>query len=355
MLSPRDLCLIDHLGKLEHAGIASIKIEGRMKPAQYVAAVTRIYRKALDGETITPRDRDDLLQAFSRRGFTDRPFAAKMPVSLPSKTAAAEPPAKQSAEFKAYIPLKKGKRKKPKKIAAQVCTLRQAQAVLPLADLLYVPFDAGWVRQLNPDGTHIVGVHPLIAHDDEHSKSAFPFEAELFGTLLDTCAAHKTADATVNVMNGQTLKALRSLGYERATVSAELNAAQIADLPDVLPTEVIAYGRLTLMTTMHCPMKCDQKSCLASSGKAFLKDRMNKRFPIIKMGADCRVSILNSEPIYMADKLSMLSANVLRLIFTIEEPEACARIVREYRDALNGVPLGPPTCFTRGHFTRGVK
>lgn len=355
LLSPRDLCLIDHLGELKQAGIASIKIEGRMKPAPYVATVTRVYRKALDGETITQRDRDDLLKAFSRRGFTDHPFAAKMPAALSAKPAAATPQAVRSEAFKEYTPLKKGKRKKPKKIAAQVLTMRQAQAVLPFVDLLYVPFDAKWVPQLEPGGAQIVGVHPLIAHDDEDLESAFPFDAELFGTLLDARAAHKAADASLNAMNGQTLRALRSLGYERATVSAELNAAQIADLPDVLPTEVIAYGRLTLMTTMHCPMKCDQKTCPVLDGTAFLKDRMNKRFPLIKAGAGCRVSILNSEPIYMADKLSMLSANVLRLIFTIEEPSDCARIVREYRDAQNGLPHDPPPAFTRGHFTRGVK
>jgi putative protease len=48
LLSPADLATIDILPKLLDAGIASLKIEGRMKSAAYVAVVTRAYRDALD-------------------------------------------------------------------------------------------------------------------------------------------------------------------------------------------------------------------------------------------------------------------------------------------------------------------
>ena len=44
----KDLCMIDHLPELAEAGIDSLKIEGRMKNALYVASVTRAYRRALD-------------------------------------------------------------------------------------------------------------------------------------------------------------------------------------------------------------------------------------------------------------------------------------------------------------------
>lgn len=50
LLSSYDLNLIDHLDALRHAGLDSLKIEGRMKSAGYVATVTNAYRKALDGE-----------------------------------------------------------------------------------------------------------------------------------------------------------------------------------------------------------------------------------------------------------------------------------------------------------------
>ncbi len=48
LLNSRDLCLIEHLPELLTAGISALKIEGRMKSRYYVAAVTRVYRAALD-------------------------------------------------------------------------------------------------------------------------------------------------------------------------------------------------------------------------------------------------------------------------------------------------------------------
>jgi len=48
LLSPRDLAGIDIIDKLVAAGVASLKIEGRLKSAEYVASITRVYRAALD-------------------------------------------------------------------------------------------------------------------------------------------------------------------------------------------------------------------------------------------------------------------------------------------------------------------
>jgi putative protease len=48
LLSPKDLCMIDHLRRLADAGIDAVKIEGRMKSAYYAAIVTRAYRKEID-------------------------------------------------------------------------------------------------------------------------------------------------------------------------------------------------------------------------------------------------------------------------------------------------------------------
>ena len=54
IFNSRDLCLIDHLPELISAGVASLKIEGRMKSLYYVAAVTRVYRAALDAYHADP-------------------------------------------------------------------------------------------------------------------------------------------------------------------------------------------------------------------------------------------------------------------------------------------------------------
>lgn len=69
-LSLKDNCLLPYLKELELMGVASVKIEGRMKRPEYVAVATRIYRAALDGHTITDSDMLQLQKAFSRQGFT---------------------------------------------------------------------------------------------------------------------------------------------------------------------------------------------------------------------------------------------------------------------------------------------
>ena len=48
IFNSKDLCMIEHIPDLIHAGIDSFKIEGRMKTALYVATVARTYRKAID-------------------------------------------------------------------------------------------------------------------------------------------------------------------------------------------------------------------------------------------------------------------------------------------------------------------
>lgn len=48
LLSPQDLAGLEVLPDLVHAGVSSLKIEGRLKTPEYVASITRIYRQALD-------------------------------------------------------------------------------------------------------------------------------------------------------------------------------------------------------------------------------------------------------------------------------------------------------------------
>lgn len=77
LLSPRDLCGLEYLPQLVKAGVTCLKIEGRMKTPEYVATVTRIYRKYLDlamsknDFKIDEKDKKDLLQVFNRGGFSN--------------------------------------------------------------------------------------------------------------------------------------------------------------------------------------------------------------------------------------------------------------------------------------------
>ena len=72
LLSTRDLCGLEFIPDLIQAGVKSFKIEGRMKSPEYVATVTRIYRKYIDlalsdnEYVIDENDKKELLQVFNR-------------------------------------------------------------------------------------------------------------------------------------------------------------------------------------------------------------------------------------------------------------------------------------------------
>lgn len=84
LLSPRDLCGIEYLPKLVNSGIKCLKVEGRLKSPEYVATVTRIYRKYLDlaisdmnkntyeqCSSLQDADKLHLMQVFNRGGFSE--------------------------------------------------------------------------------------------------------------------------------------------------------------------------------------------------------------------------------------------------------------------------------------------
>ena len=70
-LSLKDNCLIDYVQELAELGITSLKIEGRMKRPEYVAAATAVYAGAVKGELPSPAELERLKSVFSRSGFTD--------------------------------------------------------------------------------------------------------------------------------------------------------------------------------------------------------------------------------------------------------------------------------------------
>jgi U32 family peptidase len=80
LLSPQDLAAYDLVPQLIALGVSSLKIEGRLKTAEYVANITRHYRSAIDaawaGQPVlfTPRDVQEMQLSFSRgfsHGFLD--------------------------------------------------------------------------------------------------------------------------------------------------------------------------------------------------------------------------------------------------------------------------------------------
>lgn len=108
-LSLKDLSLAEHITELIDSGVASLKIEGRMKNAAYVYTVTSVYRRLLDERRNAGREELDLLaRVFSRGGFTDSYF-----VGTPERNMTgirSEEDKERSRELDAYTPTVKKKR-----------------------------------------------------------------------------------------------------------------------------------------------------------------------------------------------------------------------------------------------------
>ena len=80
LLSPKDLCGINHISAMDEAGIYSLKIEGRMKKAGYAGGVVSMYRKYVDAyisgdySKLSKADEQTLYSLGNRSGFTDSYF-----------------------------------------------------------------------------------------------------------------------------------------------------------------------------------------------------------------------------------------------------------------------------------------
>ena len=76
-LSLKDNCLAKYVKELEAMGVASLKLEGRMKRPEYVATVTNVYRRAIDEGKVDGTMMEQLYTAFNRQGFTDDYYAGE--------------------------------------------------------------------------------------------------------------------------------------------------------------------------------------------------------------------------------------------------------------------------------------
>ncbi len=152
----------------------------------------------------------------------------------------------------------------------------------------------------------------------------------------------------MNIFNSYSLEYLAGQGVDEALVSIELTLKQAASLGGCLPRGLIAYGRIPLMLTRNCPAK-NGTSCAECKAGSVLTDRMNISFPL-SCSSGC-TEVLNSRPIYMADRLGEIrNMDFITLYFTNEDKAECRRIIECYQKG-----TAPQGEFTRGLYYRGVE
>ena len=158
-------------------------------------------------------------------------------------------------------------------------------------------------------------------------------------------------DFGFNVLNSETLIALRNLGLKSATLSFELRLPQIREMSKPIDTELIVYGRLPLMITETCIAKNSTGACTCDSFTG-LVDRQGALFPVVPEFG-CRNTLLNSKKLFMADKrrtIASLGLWAQRLMFTTENAFECVAVMKRYMGLSNYTPSG----YTRGLYYRGI-
>lgn len=169
--------------------------------------------------------------------------------------------------------------------------------------------------------------------------------------IAEGLALEKRGDFGLNVFNSRALLFLKELGLASATVSFELRHQQVRALQKYLPCEAIVYGRLPLMITENCPLRCAGQ-CGSCQRGGYLCDRTGARFPVLRTYG-CRPEIQNSRTLFLADKPEYRTAGLAvgRLRFTTETAEECVLAMRRYLGENDWAPAD----VTRGLFYRGVE
>ena len=240
--------------------------------------------------------------------------------------------------FSAELPKRKERTKCPVKFSAEVRTAEQGRAAAESGiDLIYAP--AGAAEELSREfpELEIVTRTEDIFREQKIKTGAAAVSSNAAVRYYGRNGVRLYGTHRLNIFNSASLENYRDLSL--VTLSPELKLREIMDIAEHsnVPFEVIGYGRIPLMLMKNCPVKAMGK-CQKHTDRMSLKDRRGEEFPII-CHKGCIAELLNSKPLYMADKLPDLiktGAERIKLIFTIETPQQCRKIAGMYNEALNG-------------------
>ncbi len=243
------------------------------------------------------------------------------------------------------------------KLTVQVQNMLQAQVALKYGiERIYIPEHV--YKDINkPNEAYYIKC-------DDISQNPICDEKKLLSGHISSGAGGALGDFRLNVYNSLCMNAYKEIGFSGVCISPELNINEIKKMGNLKDCEVIIYGKLPIMIMKNCVIKAFYGKCQYNSKKQYcLKDRKNERFKLVcNEKNSCTNTLLNSKPIYMADKISDIKDTGVgfgRLIFWDESIKECEKIIKAYIESLKGNNFEVPECgqmnkFTRGHFYRGV-
>ncbi len=370
-LSLKDLSLAEHLPDLIKMGVSSLKVEGRMKPPEYVAGVISIWRRLLDeSRGATPDEMRRLAEIFSRQGFTDGYYVSKIGKNMlgvrtegdKARSAAQKNTdeykntrdpipeyAERNCRASDYAP-EKPRERRGKPIVNYGVFSDPAQMTAKAAkffDICFLPSDKF------KKGAQGVVLPPVIPDSEmqrvrkelERARSLGATDI-LVGNLGHIALArefglHLHGDLRLNITNSESAAALEALGFEDFILSPELTLPRLRDISG--KSFVTVYGRLPLMVTEKCVGKeiggCEK----CERGQLRLTDRMGVKFPVLRL-PEHRSLIVNSLPTYILDRPRDLSEGFItrrHYFFTTETPREVDSILAA---AAAGAPIPGGKC-----------
>lgn len=165
----------------------------------------------------------------------------------------------------------------------------------------------------------------------------------------------KIIDYTLNVVNNENISHWEFHQADTITLSVELKADEIQEARGKC-LEMVVYGHIPIMTTEQCLIGrhggCSRDNN-KPSGLYKLTDRKDEEYPLITNCKMCRMQVLSSKPIVLANQMSRvhkLPIHNMRLIFTRENPKEIKEVISLYADER---PYQAD--YTNRYFTQGIE
>ena len=368
LLSCKDLCGLDLIPDLVSAGIASLKIEGRMKSPRYTAGVVEIYRKYLDlfyregreGFHVEPEDRRQLLELFDRGGQTDGYFyrhngrdmltLKKKPEFRESNTALFNRLEEQYVRQEKKIPvtgeavIKAGE---PMRLTAG---LGEGEDAVRVEVTGAVPEKAA-SRSASEEETltrlRKTGDTPFVFENLELTLEP--------GLFLPVSALNTLRRSALSVLREKILKRAEDRGAKRempadaAAVPVTQTSADSAEAPCIL--HVTAETEEQLSAAMEEPSVGD----VSLSADCISPERWKKTGEILhrkgKRALLCMPQIFREEALQYFDRWNRELVSAGFDAFVIRSPEEAGELRRRFREAGGGTPVLCPD-FTVYAFNR---
>ena len=218
------------------------------------------------------------------------------------------------------------------------------------ADLIFVPLGTD-DKLIKDNGYGVELPHGMFGNGEKVEEMLLKSSATIcLCHTLDAMAVAKkckkkiVASPSLNVFNSLSMDTAKN----EVIVSNECTVENFKKISSPIGKGITVYGKIPLMLTRNCPIK-NGKTCAECKRESEITDRMGIKFPV-----RCHFGyseILNSRPIYMADRLHEIpNCDILFFNFTTETKREVANVMNAYYNEEK--PQGE---FTRGLLYRGVE